>query len=69
MENAGQPLQGMGPAGGLSCLSKAGLRNNERLDVDTALRAAMEGHLALGLDANVVELMWQALGAQGPLGT
>ena len=58
----------MGPAGGFSCLSKASLRNNERLDVDTALRAAMEDHLALGLDANVVEL-WQALGAQGPLST
>lgn len=74
----------------LSRLGKAGLHINERLDVDTALRAAREGaraltraphsviatlddssrmenHLALGLDANVVELMWQAPGGTGLL--
>ncbi len=86
MENAGQRLQETKPMGDrLSRLSQASLRINESLDVDTVLRAVMDGarsltrapysvitilddsgrvddHLALGLDPDDVERLWQAPG-------
>ena len=44
MEKAGQPVRGMEPMGDrLSRLSQASLHINESLDVDTALRAVMDG--------------------------
>ena len=88
MENAEQPVQGTDPTGDrLSRLSQASLRINESLDLDTALRAVMDGaraltrapysvittlddsggvedHLALGLDPDDVERLWQAPGGQ-----
>ena len=48
MDNSGKPFQGMDPAGDrLSRLSQASLRINESLDVDTALRAVMDGARSL----------------------
>ena len=48
MENAGQPVRGADPAGDrLSHLSQASLRINESLDLDTALRAVMDGARSL----------------------
>lgn len=48
MENADQSVRGMEPAGDrLSRLSQACLRINESLDVDTALRAVMDGARSL----------------------
>ena len=48
MKNAGQPRHGNEPKGDrLSRLSEASLRINESLDVDTALRAVMEGARSL----------------------
>ncbi len=84
MESAGQQAQVTEPTGDrLHRLSQASLRINESLDVDTALRAVMEGarsltrapyavittldtsgqvehHLAMGLDPDIVERVWQA---------
>lgn len=48
MENADQPVEGMEPTSDrLSRLTQASLRINESLDVDTALRAVMDGARSL----------------------
>ncbi len=88
MENADQrPQKTVPPGDRLSRLSQASLRINESLDMETALRAVMDGarslirapyavittldasglvedYLALGLDSDVVDRVWQAPGGQ-----